>query len=264
MNSNTQGEGGSESLDGIFDNVDAEMQKQQEPQEDSVPTPNDSETDSTTTEPPSEHSEAEDQKEDNFSDLFPKKEEPKEISREKSLIGQFKSHTNKILENEEDFDNLSPWIKKGVCNTLVEMVEKNEIDLEDIPEDVQERVSKRLSEKKESEKVKLEQTKEESAVNLKIAELKILSKEIPKENFDGYLKSIKTLLQDMPSASMERIHYLAKLENGISHNVEKTRRGIPIHPPKNKPKTTAFNGANNASEISNSDPEEVARWLLNA
>lgn len=269
MTSDTQGEGGTKSFDDIFDEVDAEMQTQEEEtaQKDSTATPDDSETDSkSTAEPPSEHSEAEVQKEDTFSDLFPKNQE-KEVVREKSAKGQFKAYTTKVLEETEDFEELSPWIKKGVRNTLLEMVENEEIDIEDIPTDIQESIAKKLNEKKESEKKKLEQEKEESEIRVKTAELKILSREIPEEAFNSYIKSVKSLLRDMPSASMERIHHLAKLENGLHTDTTETKRkGVSVQPPKRKPVNQKFIGGKNvtADEIRNSDPVEVTRWLLDA
>lgn len=271
MTSDTHGEGGTKQIDDLFDQVDAETQPQEEETapDDSTATPDDSETDSndqkSTAEPPSEHSEAEVQKEDSFSDLFPKTQE-KEVVREKSAKGQFKAYTTKVLEETEDFEELSPWIKKGVRNTLLEMVENDEIDVEDIPTDIQDSIAKKLNEKKESEKKKLEQQKEESEIRVKTAELKILSREIPEEAFNRYMKSVKSLLKDMPTASMERIHHLAKLENGITDSKETKRKGVSVQPPKRKPVNQKFIGGKNvtADEIRNSDPAEVTRWLIDA
>jgi len=184
--------------------------------------------------PKSKHENSED---DAFSDLLGEKTQPpqktKEELRKESAQKTFESFTSKLLKEEKDFYEMSPWIQKGVINTLLEQIDNNEIELDDLPEEVQEKILKKLENREALDKKPENKEKTDSGEldkRVKIAELRILSKEIPKDLSESYFKAVKGLLTDMPKASAEKIDRYAKIEIGFDPNGN--TRGINIRPTK--------------------------------
>jgi hypothetical protein len=213
---------------------------------------------STTAKPENKQIESDD---DAFSELFGKDspktpEKTKDERRKESAQKQFESFSQKLLVGEKDFYELSPWIQKGVVDTLLERVESEEIEIDDLPDEVQEKIFEKMEKRsllsKKNEKEIVPKHEHEKAI--KIAELKHLSREIPKEIKNDYLNALRDIMAKSPSFSAEEAHKFAKYEIGFF--AKEGVKGINIVPSRQKARENMTSGNFTENSIKNSSDEE--------
>lgn len=269
MTSTTQGKSEAEQMDEMFDQALEEMEEDTPEDSSRIPESDDyqeeSETDTmdsptTPAKPSGKQNDATREQED-FSELFEEPEKQREDQRKKSALGQFKAKTKNVLAGDEDFDELTPWLKKGVVSSLVEMIEREEIDVEDIPDEkLQERVSKKYSLLEEEKQQEKQKEKQDGERNVKAAQLKLLSREITNEDYPTYAKSLKKTLRLMPKASMEEVHHFAKLDANIQSSGGRTAQAVPSR--RRSPRPFGTQKYISSGDIESASNEEVAKWLF--
>lgn len=272
-----QGKSEAETMDDIFDQAIEELGDQEsngeeeEQPEDSAGIPEnesddrsdedtDTSSDSDTSSAEPDESKQQAPKERDFSDLLPSEEEKqaeKERQRIRSAEGQFQSNAKALLLGDKDFDEFTPFLKKGVTEHLVRMVNEGEIDIEDVPEEAQERVTRKL------EQLNPPEEKVDNSKEILVAQLKIISKEIADEDFPEYSKSLKSVLKLMPNANAEQLHRYAKMDAGITDAPQEKTAKVKVRPGRTKPKS----GFDTRKAISLKDIEQasgadVAKWLM--